>query len=661
MQTTLRMLPNPVTPKASATSPVQEEVEVVDPALEYAKSWARGTVDSRSLKQRIDDATEHVSMALDVARGSAEDQRTVLRQRLWSYRNSLAKALVFVDFKLAREMLQRIHALDMKWLDVEEFGLMELLEQFKTRNGAPLVLAVPMVDILLEKWRKLRFQNARTEAFGRRIKPDPLFRGLNIATFKKQVEQMELFLKANRQDDLAPVYRDLAWGLTVRGFDAPCALDSMDIDDADWISDPVHRTVLNQAIALATELGATRRESMAIQMGGKDVFRHSHIHANPVLLLDYTAADTVDLGWKAVEEKLKSMNCAGLEVLPPAKQVARLGAAARQGHNVQGMLRETSALTMMECKKGSLHNVRSGVKSWIAFAKMVLHVEERYCLPPKSDEFVLWWLACFRCPGTAVNYEDYLGFYCKILQLDTSWRSERIRTYIKGLRKRKLKQGIIPKTVQVLIGQTDVEALVTYFDTAKLEALAILTLISWEGLLRVQSEGIPLQAGTASDAYLLAKTRHSAVWVTQGVAFIRLQQRKHRPHGSFLKRPCRCTEVPQQFCLCCRLEEFLKNFHPGQRLWNVSARHFQHKVRWLLKNVGKPEGERFSLRSFRASRATCLAKQGKGLRTILELGEWKGKAALQYMNESILDDAAFLQVAVDQSDEEELPPELEVD
>ena len=73
------MLPNPVTPKASATSPVQEEVEVVDPALEYAKSWARGTVDSRSLKQRIDDATEHVSMALDVARGSAEDQRTVLR------------------------------------------------------------------------------------------------------------------------------------------------------------------------------------------------------------------------------------------------------------------------------------------------------------------------------------------------------------------------------------------------------------------------------------------------------------------------------------------------------------------------------------------------------------------------------------------------------
>ena len=84
-------------------------------------------------------------------------------------------------------------------------------------------------------------------------------------------------------------------------------------------------------------------------------------------------------------------------------------------------------------------------------------------------------------------------------------------------------------------------------------------------------------------------------------------------------------------------------------------------VRWVLKNIGKPEGERFSLKSFRASRATCLAEQGKGLRTILELGEWKGKAALNYMNEAMLDDAAFLRVIIDQSDEEELPPELEVD
>ena len=31
------------------------------------------------------------------------------------------------------------------------------------------------------------------------------------------------------------------------------------------------------------------------------------------------------------------------------------------------------------------------------------------------------------------------------------------------------------------------------------------------------------------------------------------------------------------------------------------------------------------------------------------------------MNEALLDDAAFLQVTVDQSYEEELPPELEVD
>ena len=184
--------------------------------------------------------------------------------------------------------------------------------------------------------------------------------------------------------------------------------------------------------------------------------------------------------------------------------------------------------------------------------------------------------------------------------------------------------------------------------------MSILTLASWEGLLRVPSEAIPLEAGEQADAYLLPTTRHSGVWAAKGIAFIRLQQRKHRPRGSLLKRPCRCNQTHRQGCLACRLTKFLPAFKPGQRLWpNTTAYAFMKVMRMVLQGTGKPEAQRITLKTFRASKATHLAKEGKGLCYILELGEWKGKAALHYMNEQALDDDAYLRVTVHQSSDEE--------
>ena len=73
-----------------------------------------------------------------------------------------------------------------------------------------------------------------------------------------------------------------------------------------------------------------------------------------------------------------------------------------------------------------------------------------------------------------------------------------------------------------------------YFDHAGCEYLTILCLVCWHFLLRVQSEGFPVEMGEPKYGAMLPLERHSALWVQDGVVCLRLQKRKHRPRGSFL-------------------------------------------------------------------------------------------------------------------------------
>ena len=62
-----------------------------------------------------------------------------------------------------------------------------------------------------------------------------------------------------------------------------------------------------------------------------------------------------------------------------------------------------------------------------------------------------------------------------------------------------------------------------------------LLLLSWQALLRVQSEAIPLQIGTHDSVHCLPRNRHSAVFVaSDGTLYSRLRTGKHRPQGSLL-------------------------------------------------------------------------------------------------------------------------------
>ena len=89
----------------------------------------------------------------------------------------MAKALVFVDHKLATTMLHKIHDLNMKWFVVEEFGMMELLEQFRSRNGAPLILSGPFGGSLIRKMAETPIPECEIGSLWKNAKTRPAVQG----------------------------------------------------------------------------------------------------------------------------------------------------------------------------------------------------------------------------------------------------------------------------------------------------------------------------------------------------------------------------------------------------------------------------------------------------------------------------------------------------
>ena len=83
-------------------------------------------------------------------------------------------------------------------------------------------------------------------------------------------------------------------------------------------------------------------------------------------------------------------------------------------------------------------------------------------------------------------------------------------------------------------------------------------LCGWKGSMRMQSECFGLEVGEASEFLQLPGNRHSAVFYDAvGRLVIRWRQRKNRPQGSYIIRPCDCQVDGPQNCLCCRMKPII--------------------------------------------------------------------------------------------------------
>ena len=131
---------------------------------------------------------------------------------------------------------------------------------------------------------------------------------------------------------------------------------------------------------------------------------------------------------------------------------------------------------------------------------------------------------------------------------------------------------------------------------------------------------------------------------------LRLQKRKHRATGSLLKRTCQCRVVGPSLCVAHRMQPQLARAAVGSKLFSYTATQFLSILRKLLTQLSVQHAMSFTLKAFRAGKATALANSGAPLGQILAAGEWKSRAVLNYVDEDVFDGAQLVAREIELSD-----------
>ena len=265
-------------------------------------------------------------------------------------------------------------------------------------------------------------------------------------------------------------------------------------------------------------------------------------------------------------------------------------------------------------------------------------------------------IALFSSAGTAKNYVGFVAWACKYHGLSLAWRTDEVNLALQGLKKAEQAcvQQIL-KEVKLMTPEVMLQLLQLCDTLPGFQSDGDLFLLAWQFLLRVQSEAVPMQIGELAEQDLLPGGRHSALWVdSRFVCHLRLKRRKHMPAGSTMARPCICTGLqPNALCLSHRLKERLSSMQAGAHLFHLTASQFLRRFRNLLSLLHVPGSNAFSFKAFRAGKATALAKSGCPVHVIMQMGQWKSAAMLNYVSPDALDEGVFWREVAQEPEEDD--------
>lgn len=481
--------------------------------------------------------------------------------------------------------------------------------------------------------------------------PAPPFGGRKPQDFVKVVDDLtEWLTEVDEIGVVTRVARKLSVALALRDVSHWSHLEGWDADALDECSLCAASAALwKRALDKATRTNASRRLAA--------VARQTRLPALPDPQSEGTSAaveasrlhvmvhqDTVDVVTHLSDGKVVR---AGL----PQDVIRQLGAARDQGVDVGERLLQQAAALRVETQRQSLRSVASGLRAWHQFAVLVLGYAPNLTLPPAAGEDVEQFITIFRNGATASNYVGYVKWVCMHLHLNLDWSTPAVAATLKGSRKRSLRQrgGILADNK--LLTQKMVHSMISLADLQGDQEFATAALVNFEFMLRVQSEGLQIQAGQAEEAVVLSPERHSGLWIVQKqVVCLRLMRRKHRPQGSLLKRACTCATVGPQFCTVHRCLSCLAGKVVGSRLWYITPSTFLAKTRRYLGLLGVANARTFTLKAYRAGKATSMASAGATVGQILMAGEWRSHAFLRYVDTDVVDAAQLLSAVVEGSD-----------
>ena len=474
-------------------------------------------------------------------------------------------------------------------------------------------------DELSASWRKLRNGDSRAR--------HPLG-GCRPSEFKDKVYDMARWLvQVDGTATLAVWHQRAAMQLVGRGFHHPSHLDGLSAATAMKFGQcEKGRTLLKQAVATATSQACRKRARLAQTWAiERKQLRSAEAMAEECILNSEQAAG-YSIG-------------SGNDQSGPRVAIAR---AANQPDALQSLQRRAEELKQSSRKDKK--SLASGLRAWHAFAVSVLGYSAEESLPPASSQHVLMFLALFQNAGTAANYVGCIAWACKYWGLGLQWQDDEVKLAMQGLKKQQQQRTCGILSSPLLLDQTTVSRLVAFCtELEQFMEAADLFVLAWQFLLRVQSEGVPIEVGNEVELRCLPPERHSALVVdNDGNIHLRLRCRKNKPEGSLLMRPCSC-DMPGGSIMCAshRLQRRMRDMEPGQRLFPQGASFYLKCLHRALGLIGVSCASGFGFKAFRAGRATQLAREGKPTHIIMQLGEWKSASILNYVSADALDASVF--------------------
>ena len=87
-------------------------------------------------------------------------------------------------------------------------------------------------------------------------------------------------------------------------------------------------------------------------------------------------------------------------------------------------------------------------------------------------------------------------------------------------------------------------------------------------------------------------------------------------------------------------------------MFDFTASQFLKRFRDLLHMLQVPGFDQFSFKAFRAGKATALAKSGCPVHVIMQMGQWKSAALLNYVSPDALDEGVFWREVANEPEDE---------
>ena len=137
------------------------------------------------------------------------------------------------------------------------------------------------------------------------------------------------------------------------------------------------------------------------------------------------------------------------------------------------------------------------------------------------------------------------------------------------------------------------------------------------------------------------------------VIYLKLATRKNRPYGSLLKRTCWCAQN-KDTCPVHVLGNYVQGLGKGCQLFpGLTPGIVNSKLRSRLECLGITDARNYRAHDLRRGHADDLRLAKRPLKEILQAGEWRSPAFLQYLDIESMDDDFVLSAHLDESSGDE--------